>query len=66
MYIPILYVTRMNQNKNDSINSYCSIVVFLTKTVVFPTSGFQHLTLCPRQYKWKVTTTYLAIRNKNS
>ena len=56
----------MNQNKNDSINSYCSIVVFLTKTVVFPTSGFQHLTLCPRQYKWKVTTTYLAIRNKNS
>ena len=30
IYIPILYVTRMTQNKNDSINQYCSIVVLLT------------------------------------
>ena len=35
-YIPILYVTRMTQNKNDSINSIlqCSMVVLLAITVV--------------------------------
>ena len=31
-----------------------------------PTSGFPYLTLCPRQYKWKVAATYLAIRTKNN
>ena len=32
IYIPILYVTRMTQNKNDSINSI--LVVLLTILVV--------------------------------
>ena len=53
MYIPILYVTRMNQNKNDSINSMLQYgrVVNKNCSVVFPTSGFPYLTLCPRQCK---------------
>ena len=34
--------------------------------VVFSTSGFPYLTLYPRQCKWKVATTYLAIRAKNN
>ena len=33
---------------------------------VTPTSGFPYLTLCPRQCKWKVDTSYLAIRAKNN
>ena len=70
----------MIQNKNDSINSSfilkklnklkfnCSIIVLLTTIVVFvfPTSRFPHLILCPRSCKWKVATTYLAIRTKNN
>ena len=32
IYIPILYATRITQNKNDSLNS--SMVVLLTITVV--------------------------------
>ena len=62
IYILISYVTKMTQNKNDSINScidnnYCEL---------FPTSRFPYLILCPRQWKWKVATTYLAIRTKNN
>ena len=32
--------------------------------VVSPTSGFPYLTLCLRQCKWKVATTYLAKKNQ--
>ena len=43
MYIPILYVTKMTQNKNDSIirvvdSNYC---------VLFPTSRFPYLICVP-------------------
>ena len=64
----ILYVTRMSENKNDSINSMLQHgrVVDKNCCVVFPTSGFPYLILCPRQCKWKVATTYLAIRTKNN
>ena len=67
-YIPISYVTRMTQNKKDSINSILQHGLFVDKTcwVVLPTSGFPYLTLCPRQCKWKISTTYLAIRTKNN
>ena len=53
MYMPILYVTRMNQNKNDSINSILQYGRVVNKNccVVFPTSGFPYLTLCLRQCK---------------
>ena len=53
IYIPILYVTRMTQNKNDSINSILQHgrVVDKNCCVVFPTSEFPYLTLCPRQCK---------------
>ena len=59
---------RMTQNKNDSINSILQHgrVVDKNCCVVFPTSGFPYLILCPRQCKWKVATTYLAIRAKNN
>ena len=59
IYLPILYVTRMTQNKNDSINSILQhgCVVDKNCCVVFPTSGFPYLILCPRQCKWTVTTT---------
>ena len=58
----------MTQNKNDSINSILQHgrVVDKNCCVVFPTSGFTHLTLCLRQFKWKVAITYLAIRTKNN
>ena len=41
----------MTQNKNDSINSILQHgrVVGKNCFVVFPTSGFPYLTLCPRQ-----------------
>ena len=54
----------MTQNKNDSINSILQHgrVVGKNCFVVFPTSGFPYLTLCPRQCKWKLATTYLTIR----
>ena len=63
-----LYMTRMTQNKNDSINSIMQHgrVVDKNCCVVFPTSGFPYLILCPRLCKWKVATTYLAIRTKNN
>ena len=50
IYIPILYMTRMTQNKNDSINSILQHGRIVDKNcfVVFPTSGFPYLILCPR------------------
>ena len=58
----------MIQNKNDSINSILkhSCVAHKSCCVVFPTSGFPCFMLFPRQYKWKVATTFLAIRTKNN
>ena len=45
----------MTRNKNDSVNSTTqhSRVVDKNCCVVFRTSGFPYLTLCPRQCKWK-------------
>ena len=50
IYIPILNVTRMTQNKNDSINSILQhgLVVDNNCCVGFPTSRFPFLILCPR------------------
>ena len=61
-------VTRMAQNKNNSINSILQHgrVVGKNCCVVFPTSGSPYLIPYPRQCKWKVATTYLAIRTKNN
>ena len=55
IYIPILHVMRMTQNKNDSINSilHHGCVVDKKCCVVFPTSGFPYLTLCPRSANGK-------------
>ena len=62
------YVSKMTQNKNDSTNSILQHGRVDDKNccVVFPTSGFSYLTLCPRQCQWKVATTYLALRTKNN
>ena len=45
IYIPILYVTRMTQNKNDSIKSILQHGRVVNKNccVVFPTSGFPYV-----------------------
>ena len=53
MYGPILYVTRMTQNKNDLINSILQHGRVADKNccVAFPISGFPYLTLCLRQCK---------------
>ena len=50
IYILILYVKRINQNKNDSINSILQHgrVIGNNCCVVFPTSRFSYLILCPR------------------
>ena len=50
IYIPILYVIRMTQNKNDSINSVLqdSRVTENNCCIVFPTSRFPYLILSPR------------------
>ena len=50
----------MTQSKNDSINSILQHgqVVDKNYRLVFRTSGFPYLTLCPRQCKWKVATGY--------
>ena len=58
----------MTQNKIYSKNSVLQHgrVVDTNCCVVFSTSGFPYLTLCPRQCKWKVATTYLDIRTKNN
>ena len=68
IYITILYVTKMTQNKKDSINSILQhgSVVDKNCCIVFPTSGFPYLILCLKQCKWEVATTYLAIRTKNN
>ena len=53
IYIPTLYVTRITQNKTDLINSILTHgrVVGKNCYVVFPTSEFPYLTLCPKQCK---------------
>ena len=58
----------MIQNKNDSKNSILQHGRVFDKIccVVFPTSGLSYLTLCSRQCKWKVATTYLTIRTKSN
>ena len=49
IYIPILYVTRMTQNKNNLINSILQHGRVVDNfCVVFPTSRFAYLILCPR------------------
>ena len=50
IYIPILYVTKLTQSKNDSINSILqqSSVVDNNCCVVFLTSRFPYLILCTR------------------
>ena len=50
IYIPILSVTRITQNKNDSINSILQHGRVVNKNccVVFPTSRLPYLILCPR------------------
>ena len=68
IYITLLYVMIMTQNKNDSINSIQQPgrVVDKNCCVVFPTSGFPYLILCLRQYRWKVAIIYLAIRTQDN
>ena len=57
----------MTENKNDSINSILQHGRFgKDYCVFFPTSGFPYLILCLRQCKWKVATSYLAIRTTNN
>ena len=58
----------MTQNKNDSVNSIVQHgrVVDKNRCVVFPTSGFPNLTLCPRQCKWEAATTNLVVRTKSN
>ena len=50
IYMPILFVTRMTQNKNNSINSILQHgrAVDNNCCVVFPTSRFPYLILCPK------------------
>ena len=50
IYIPILYVTRMAKKKNYSISSILQHghVVDNNCCVIFPTSRFPYLILCPR------------------
>ena len=64
----MLNVKRMTQNKNDPINSIPQYGRLVDKNcyVVYTTSGFPYLILCPRQCKGMVATTYLAIRTKNN
>ena len=49
--IPALYVIIIIQNENDSIKSILQHGRAVDKNccVVFPTSGFPYLILCPRQ-----------------
>ena len=50
IYIPISYVTKITQNKNDLINSILKHgrVVDINCFAVFPTVTFPYLILCPR------------------
>ena len=68
IYVPNLYVTRITQNKIDSVNSILQHGRFVDSSycVVFHTSRFPHLILSPRYCKWKVATTYLAISTKGN
>ena len=68
IYIPLLCVMIMTQNKNDSIDSILQHGRVIDKNccVVFPSSGFPYLILCPGQWKWRVPANYLAIRTKNN
>ena len=52
-YIPKSYVTKMTQNKNDSINSILQYRRLFDKNccAVFPASVFPYLILRPRQCK---------------
>ena len=54
----------MTQNKNDEINSILQPAWSCFDKNCGVASPY--LTLCPRQCKWKVDTTYLATRTKNS
>ena len=58
----------MTQKKNDSINSLLQHGRVVNKNCcgVLPTSAFQYLTQCPRQYKRKVASTYLATKTKSN
>ena len=58
---PMLYVTRLTQSQNGSINSILQYrhVVGKDCCVAFSTSGLPYLILSPRQCKGKVATTYL-------
>ena len=58
-YIPMLHMMRMTQNKNGSINSILQYGRLVDKncSLVFPTSRFPYLILCPRQCKGKVAIT---------
>ena len=49
-YIPTSYVTRVTQNQNDSINAILQhgCVVDNNCCVIFPSSRFPYLILCPR------------------
>ena len=64
----MIYVTRMTQNKNDSINSILQYgrVVDKNCCAVFPASRFPYLILCPRQCNGKIATAYLAKSTKNN
>ena len=63
----MLYVTRMTQNKNDSINPILQDGRVVDNCcVLFPASGFPYFILCPRQCKGKATNNYLAKRTKNN
>ena len=57
----MLYVTRLTQNQNDSVNLMLQYGRVVKKDcyVVFPALGFPYLILCPRQCKGKIATTYL-------
>ena len=50
IYIPILYVTRITRNKNDSINSIPQHgrVVEIVLLKIFPTPRYPYLILCSR------------------
>ena len=63
IYKPILFMTRMAQNKNDSINLILQrgCVVYKNCCVVFPTLRFP----LPQTVQM-VATTYLATRAKSN
>ena len=56
----------MTQNKNDSINSILHHGCVINNNCCVVLSTSRYLILCPRWCKWKVATTYLAIRTKNN